>query len=1185
MNKSAPLHRLWGASLTQSLSPEHNTNKRIITGDNLHFSKLRLTGFKSFVDPTELIIQDGLTGVVGPNGCGKSNLLEALRWVMGENRPKAMRGGGMEDVIFAGASTRPARNFAEVSLSIDNTDRLAPAGFNDEDFIDIVRRITRDVGSAYKAGGKDVRARDVQMLFADASTGAHSPALVRQGQIAELINSKPKNRRRILEEAAGISGLYQRRHEAELKLKGAESNLARVDDVIEQLANQLAQLVRQARQAARYRAIGEDLRHAEGLLLFRRWRDADQARLIAQQDLQGQTKLAAQAETQARQASKTRAQAEEALPPFREEEAVAAAILQRLQVQRDTLSDQEEQARRRIDTLQNRIDQLDKDMERETGLNRDAGETIQRLEWEAKELAKAAVGHDAKLDAASQDAQDAARILQDRESELTQLTEDVARLAARHQSAHRFVEDSKKTLEKSEHEAIKARDAVAQSQLALDKAKADFEAAQSKEVVAVTEAAAAEEALTQAETSRAQTQSREADARAERSEAEGEANALRAEVTALAKLVERDTAEGGQILDRLQVEKGFEKALGAALADDLRAPEVDGDGPSGWTQLEDYDVSQALPTGITALTNHVSVPDVLARRMSQIGLVDADEGNRLQAALKPGQRLVSPEGDLWRWDGYRAWSEDAPSAAALRLQQLNRLEELKQQMERASVRVDGARGAHDMLTAELLELSRKDKEARDARRQADQQVAEANRALSRAEADRNLAEGRLESLGLAVSRHEEEALAARRQLKDAETAFAELGDLDEARGQVDAVKMTVEAARITMMSKRSAFDELRREGESRTRRSQEVTKEISGWTHRLDSAEKRSAELSERKLEAETELTTASAQPEELAAKRVDLNGAIETAETRRKAASDALADAETQLREAMSAERDAERAASEAREVRARSEARADAAQDSVVQAADRMAEELEMTPENLLSQLDVDPDKLPASEAIEGEVNRLKRQREALGAVNLRAEEDAKEIEVEHTELVKEKADLEDAIKTLRGGIASLNREGRERLLTAFEQVNSNFGLLFSHLFGGGEATLELVESDDPLEAGLEIMCQPPGKKLSTLSLLSGGEQTLTAMALIFAVFLANPAPICVLDEVDAPLDDANVTRFCDLLDEMCRRTNTRFLIITHHAVTMARMDRLFGVTMQEQGVSQLVSVDLKKAEALVA
>ncbi|MCP4821814.1 MAG: chromosome segregation protein SMC, partial [Shimia sp.] len=276
---------------------------------------------------------------------------------------------------------------------------------------------------------------------------------------------------------------------------------------------------------------------------------------------------------------------------------------------------------------------------------------------------------------------------------------------------------------------------------------------------------------------------------------------------------------------------------------------------------------------------------------------------------------------------------------------------------------------------------------------------------------------------------------------------------------------------------------------------------------------------------------------------------------------------------------------AGEAREARARSEARADAARETVAYAAERIMEEQEVTPDKLLEQLDLTPEDMPDATQVEADVNRLKRQRDALGAVNLRAEEDAKEVQEEFDTLTGEKADLEEAIATLRNGIASLNKEGRERLLTAFEQVNSNFGLLFRHLFGGGEANLVLVESEDPLEAGLEIMCQPPGKKLSTLSLLSGGEQTLTAMALIFAVFLANPAPICVLDEVDAPLDDANVTRFCDLLDEMCRRTNTRFLIITHHAVTMARMDRLFGVTMVEQGVSQLVSVDLKAAETLVA
>ena len=1151
----------------------------------MRFSKLRLTGFKSFVDPTDLVIADGLTGVVGPNGCGKSNLLEALRWVMGENRPTAMRGGGMEDVIFAGASTRPARNFAEVSLQIDNSERLAPAGFNDDDNLEIVRRITRDVGSAYKVNTKDVRARDVQMLFADASTGAHSPALVRQGQISELINAKPKARRRILEEAAGISGLYQRRHEAELKLKGAESNLARVDDVIEQLATQLAQLARQARQAARYRSIGEELRQAEGMLLYRRWREADEARAKADEELRERTKGAAQAEGAARQAAKERQTKDDALPPLREEEAIAAAVLQRLQVQRDTLNDQEEHARQIIETLTNRIEQLSKDMDREAGLNRDAGETIERLEWEATEIRKAGEGHTEKLEAATEAAREAASLLQDRESELSQLTEDVARLAARHQSAHRFLDDTRKTLEKSESEASKARDAVATSEAALVKASEDFEAAKMAEAAAVQAAEAAEAALARTEEERAETQAREADARAERSEAEGELNALRAEVTALAKLVERDTAEGGQILDRLQVQQGFEKALGAAMTDDLRAPEVDEDGPSGWHVLPAYDEVQALPEGVPSLVAHVSVPEVLERRMSQIGLIATEDAMRLQPLLKPGQRLVSLEGDLWRWDGYRAWAEDAPSAAALRLQQLNRLEELKQQLARATARADGAVQAHETLQAQLRDLAEADKAARQARQAADRAVADANRALSRAEADRNLAEGRLESLGLAVARHEEEAMGARAQVIEAEKALTDLGDLDAARETVEDVKMTVEAARITMMSKRSAQDELRREGEARLKRSQEITKEISGWRHRLETAEKRIGELAERKTTSEAELKEAGSAPEELRAKREELNNAIEEAEARRRKASDTLAEAETALREAEHAERDAERSASEAREARARSEARADAARETVSYAAERIYEEQQISPAALLERLDVTPDKMPDSHSIEADVNRLKRQRDSLGAVNLRAEEDALAVQEEHDALVTEKADLEEAIKTLRGGIASLNREGRERLLTAFEQVNSNFTLLFQHLFGGGEANLVLVESDDPLEAGLEIMCQPPGKKLSTLSLLSGGEQTLTALALIFAVFLANPAPICVLDEVDAPLDDANVTRFCDLLDEMCRRTNTRFLIITHHAVTMARMDRLFGVTMVEQGVSQLVSVDLKAAESMVA
>ncbi len=413
----------------------------------------------------------------------------------------------------------------------------------------------------------------------------------------------------------------------------------------------------------------------------------------------------------------------------------------------------------------------------------------------------------------------------------------------------------------------------------------------------------------------------------------------------------------------------------------------------------------------------------------------------------------------------------------------------------------------------------------------------------------------------------------------------DLGDLESARFTLEAARVAVEAARITMMTRRSGQDELRREGEARVRRRQEAVKEVSGWKYRLETAGKRLAELAERKAETEEELSEASAAPEEIAIKREELGDAIASAQARRAVAADALSGAEAALRGARDTEREGEKLAGEAREARARSEARAEAAREAVAFAAERIGEAAGATPAQLLETLKVDPDKMPDADSLDTDVQRLKRQREALGAVNLRAEEDAEAVRLEHDTLHQEKIDLEEAIKKLRAGISGLNREGRERLLTAFEQVNANFATLFTHLFGGGEARLVLVESDDPLEAGLEIMCQPPGKKLAVLSLLSGGEQTLTALALIFGVFLANPAPICVLDEVDAPLDDANVTRFCDLLDEMTRRTETRFLIITHHAVTMARMDRLFGVTMAEQGVSQLVSVDLKKAAALVA
>ncbi|MGZ3215594.1 chromosome segregation SMC family protein [Paracoccus sp. T5] len=1149
----------------------------------MRFDRLRLNGFKSFVDPTDLVIREGLTGVVGPNGCGKSNLLEALRWVMGENRPTAMRGEGMEDVIFAGTTRRNARAHAEVSLTIDNRARLAPAGFNDDDQFDITRRITRDAGSAYKIAGKDVRARDVQMLFADASTGAHSPALVRQGQISELINAKPKNRRRILEEAAGISGLYARRHEAELKLNGAETNLTRVDDTLDQLSAQAAALARQARAAAKYREIGAALRLAEGVLLYRRWAEAEAARLAAGAALNMAVRAAAEAGSASEQARARREAAEAALPDLREEEQVAAAILSRVTVEREAMDAAEMRAAEAIGGLSARIAQLDRDIDREEALNHDAGEVVARLAWEKAELDKAGEGHEDRLDAAAARAEEAAEALREVEARLAELTDESARLAARHQSAERLATDLRAMFDRAERSAAEAAEAVTRANEAGETAAAALDQADAAQDQARERVEGAEDALAGSEVARAEAETREGAARAARSEAEGEAAALGAEMAALRRLVERGRLGGSTLLDQVQVAQGYEVAFGAALGDDLRAGVTEAG--SGWHSLPALDLPQPLPEGARALAPHVAGPDALARRLSQTGLVlDAAQGAVLQPRLRPGQRLVTPEGDLFRWDGLRVMAGEASSAAALHLQKVNELARITGQSDEAQARASMAVEAHEDARAALAEAAQVEKSARDARREAERLLSDAARAATRAESDLALAASRAESARGELARHQADAADARTRLAEAEAQLAALPDRADAAAAVDHARTGVEAARIATMTRRAALDELRRDATARVKRLQEIAKEESGWRLRLQQAGTRASELAARRDAAREELAEAQAQPALLADRRAALVEREAQSRTRLDRARDALGAADEAARAAALAEREAERAASEARELRAAREARAEAAEAAEDASRARILEETEQTPDQLHAALGEFDQAAPA-DALEDQVARLRAAREALGAVNLRAEEDKRALETERDTLAAEKTDLQEAIRKLRAGIGSLNREGRERLLAAFETVNGNFATLFTTLFGGGEARLVLVESDDPLEAGLEIMCQPPGKRLSTLSLLSGGEQTLTAMALIFAVFLANPAPICVLDEVDAPLDDANVSRFCDLLDEMTRRTDTRFLIITHHAVTMARMDRLFGVTMVEQGVSQLVSVDLKRAEALVA
>jgi len=1149
----------------------------------MQFTRMRLQGFKSFVDPTEVPIAPGLTGVVGPNGCGKSNLLEALRWVMGETSPKSMRGDGMEDVIFAGSGTRPARPWAEVSLLVDNEDRTAPAAFNKADSLEIARRITRDLGSAYRLNGKDVRARDVRMLFADASTGSHSPALVRQGRIAELIDAKPKARRAILEEAAGIGGLYQRRHEAELKLRSAEANLSRVSDVLESLDQQLSSLARQARQAATYREVAAELKRAEALLLWLRWREAEAARAEAETALRQALGEAARTEAASQAAARAQEAAEAAVPPLREEEAVAAAVLQRALVERERIDERLRAAEAEAARLAGRAAQLERDLERERALGRDAGESEAALDREERELREAEAGQPERLAAAEEAARAAAATVEAEEAALDRLTGDAARLAARVQAAERRAAETAKAAgeaaaarDRAEGEAARLADGMPATQAAQAQAEAEVGTARA-------EAEAAESALGAAETARGAAQEAEASARADSAGAEGEASALRAEVRALEGMLAKEGGDGTRMLDRVEVEAGWEKALGAALGDDLLAGEA-GPGSAGWEVLEGDAEGGALPEGVEPLADRVTAPPVLARRLARIGVVAPEAGERLRGTLAAGVRLVSRDGDLWRWDGWRAAAGEAPTAAARRLEQRNRLAALTASLEVAEAAASEAKETAGAAKGALSAAATAETEAREARRRADARLAAAEKALGRAETELDLRRGRLATLEEAVAARREAAEATEAEARAAAAETEGLGDVAAAKAAAESAKGVVQRARAALAEARGTADEARRAGERRARRLGGIETERAGWARRREAAGQRIAELEARLEETTEELAAARAAPGELETRRQALVAAVTKAEARSRAAADALAVGETALREATRAAKESDRAAGEAREDRARAEALLEAAAGRAAAAAERLTEETGASPEALAETLSVDAGRPPQVEETELAIVALRRRRDALGAVNLRAEEDAREVSGERDSLAGEKADLEAAIAKLRQGVASLNSEGRKRLLAAFEEVNANFRRLFETLFGGGQADLVLVESDDPLEAGLEIMCQPPGKKLSTLSLLSGGEQTLTALALIFGVFLANPAPICVLDEVDAPLDDANVTRFCDMLEEMRASSGTRFLVITHHALTMARMDRLFGVTMAERGVSQLVSVDLAKAEAMV-
>ena len=1151
----------------------------------MQITELRIAGFKSFVDPQDFPVEPGLTGIVGPNGCGKSNLLEALRWAMGASSAKAMRGGEMDDLIFSGSQGRPARETAEVTLILDNSKRTAPPEFNGSDTLEIVRRIRRGAGTSYKLNGRTVRGKDITLLFADASTGANSPALVRQGQISELIGSKPQNRRRILEEAAGIAGLNTRRHEAELKLNGAEANLERLSEVSAEVERQLGSLKRQAAKARRYKKLSEEIFALDALIAHLRWHEAKLACETAREKLEETKRQVEELSRQDAVCEAARVEAGEGLAPLREAESLVAAKLGQARIALAKLETERKVAADAHARLEAEAVRLVEDVDREQAAKVEAEDALAHAKFELSALPVEDEAANAEIETQTRAALERARAdlttaEQVADAAQTRLSEARARRQATEEQA--AAQTRRKVQLTGEIERLRADMAGLEDAATL---VSRLKAAKDAELEAEAAFQSAERAVEEAEQRLAAARDAETAAQPPRDDAAGAVRELEAEIGGLRKLLRK--AEGPSappVVERIRTRDGYEKAVAAALGDDIEAP-TDRAAAMYWGGADA--VEQMLPEGATPLSQYTEAPGELAARLSQCGLVEAADGTRLATQLKPGQRLVSKEGHLWRWDGF-ARTPDAPVSAAARLEQQARLEAalaelgpLQEALAAREAEFAAAREARVAAEDHLRTVRGNVAPAQRTLNEARSTVTEASQASERAAMKRDTA-------GEALARAESELSIVGENL-----ALIAPQDTSESESQLETrlaeARTAVAEARTAEVEARGRLTDITRGREAAAARRQGLERDVASWTARITATAERIGRLVERRASAEAEALAAKTRPEQLAAEIETHSADVARLETERQQAADRLAEKEGAIREAEFAARRASAAASEAREALAGWKVKLETAEGRLNESEEIARHNFQRTPEGLLAiaEAGLDEEEMGAFTPREAETKAddLRRTRDQLGGVNMNAEEEAAELEERLGAQITEKEDLVKAIAKLRQGVESLNEEGRERLVKAFEQVNEHFKALFTALFRGGQAELRLVDADDPLQAGLEIFAQPPGKKLGTLNLMSGGEQALTAAALIFAVFLSRPAPICVLDEVDAPLDDANVDRFCNMLNEMRQRTDTRFVVITHNPVTMSRMDRLFGVTMREQGVSKLVSVDLQAAEELVA
>ena len=1138
----------------------------------MKFKSIRISGFKSFLEPTEIGLNEGLTGIVGPNGCGKSNIVEAMKWVMGENSARQMRGEGMDDVIFSGSNERPARNFAEVTIKLDNTEKKAPTNFNQFDEIEISRKIEREKGSTYRINSKQVRARDVQLIFADSASGARSSGIVSQGRISQIIESSLEERRVILEEAANIKGLHNRKHEAVLKLNGATDNLSRLLDIENTYNEQLIELEKQGRKAARYRSVGDRLRKAEASLFLSLLNKAEQEFNDLEAKFKKSKNQVEEAQINLSKNTKSKLEIFNKLPELRTIEAEKATTLQSLNISKIRLEEEEATSKITLNNVLNQISQIETDIRREIEIKDDAIKTISNLLLEKEKLLLDTKDFTIKKNDAARRVNELKIKSENADAKLSSINSEIFSIKSDKSDLENRINNLKEKIKNSEDQKL-------QFNMTEDKKLIDEHNKKRFNIEKLIK-----EESNKLELIKKQLENEEnlsITLKEKKGKIDYDLNVMRADLHSLSSLLGYDKFKNNTLEATIDDIGNLQDAIGSVLGETILAPvksdNSDEQNISYWKEITTK-FEEKLPKGAIPIISKIKKNSILDIVLIGIGIVENEKtALKLQKELSFGQALTTLKGGLWRWDGY-VQPLGVQNSYSERLQQITKLRNLQDELpskEKEEVTVVNEINQNEL---ELKKYFGTTKEI-------ESKINLLNNELNDTKLSISSLDSKINSSNILLKEHQNILDTSQKELVDLETLSKKSLNLPTLLADELKIRNAADQCRNQLTDAMAAEQQIRNQESYQQRNLMQINNQKNDWENRKDEAETRIKSLKERLDSLKEDKSRLEKLPDNFVEKANELNIKIETAKQKRNLAADKLVQTETLLNEAEKSEKSSEQNLASFREDMIKVEAALNLASTKIENIEDRVYEKLRVKSKQLKEIVNIsDNEELNTSiETLEKTVQRLLNERESLGAVNLRAEEEIYEIRQKIELMSKERVDLELAIEKLKCGIFELNKEGRQRLKDSFELVNKNFKDLFKELFGGGDAELKLVGDDDPLKAGLEILASPPGKKMQLLSLLSGGEQALTAISLIFSVFLCNPAPICILDEVDAALDDSNVSRFCNLLDKIVDETETYFLVVTHHRLTMAKMNRLFGVTMEQKGISRLVSVDLEQANKI--